>query len=57
MTRDELLARRAFCPECGQEATRANIQTDALGVTHGMYVCPGDHLWETRWIRDKEAAA
>lgn len=55
MTRDELM-RRSFCPECGHEAVRANLQTDELGVTHGMYVCGNDHIWETRWIRDKEAA-
>ena len=46
----------AVCPECRQPTIRTTTQTDELGVTHNMQVCTGGHLWETRWIRDKEAA-
>jgi hypothetical protein len=44
----------AFCPTCGLEGEGATW-VDRHGVRFAQYLCPAGHIWQTKWIKMRNA--
>lgn len=44
------------CPACGQPATQTSVRDLDAYIHEGLYACPSEHLWTTRWFAAERSA-
>jgi len=44
------------CPACGHPASQVFVRDIDEHTHEGTYVCPGEHIWTTKWFAAERSA-